>query len=122
MKDVSKAIWSEKEVETDILVRWYIEAGMITRHDPRFKPTVFCCGTPFSSFTLRGTSDGYRIITLGDGEGTQGMGVFEQGDKRHCDCEFEVSVASEVAAKISQCLPRGSDMAQGRSRMVLRRI
>lgn len=56
---------------------------------------------------------------VGDSEGTQRMGVFEKGDKCHGDCEFEVSVASKVTVKISKYLPRGSDMAKGRSRMVL---
>lgn len=80
------------EVGTNILVRRNVKIGMITRHHPRLKPSVLCCGTPFSGLTLRGTSDGHGLIIVGDGEGTQRIGVVENGDKRHSDCEFEVSV------------------------------
>lgn len=74
------------------MARRNVKKGMVTRHHPRLKPSVLCFGTPFSSLTLRGTSDGHGLIIVGDGEGTQRMGVFEKGDKRHSDCEFEVSV------------------------------
>lgn len=74
------------------MVRRNVKKGMVTRHHPGLKPSVLWCGTPFSSLTLRGTSDGHGLIIVGDGEGTQRMGVFEKGDKRHSGCEFEVSV------------------------------
>lgn len=50
------------------------------------------------------------------------MGIFEKGDERHGDCEFKLSVASKVTVKISEYLPRGSDMVKGRSVVALCRI
>lgn len=50
------------------------------------------------------------------------MGVFEKGDERHGDCEFELSVAGKMTVETSKYLPCGSDMVKDRSAIVLCRI